>query len=197
MGVREMNDIIPGKIISIFIAFALGIFIMLFGSGFSYADSVLVNDSLSKCSTVKELSAEEKAASDFKSEVVRLVNIEREKALVPKVVVLNDLAAPSDIRALETKLKFSHTRPDGSRWSTVFKTYSLDYMKAGENLAYGYKKPKEVVKTWMSSKSHRENILNPEFEYIGVGYYKDIKGIIYVSQLFYTPISKEGLPTSK
>jgi uncharacterized protein YkwD len=128
--------------------------------------------------------------SEYKAEVIRLVNIEREKAGVKPIAFLDELNEPADVRARETKILFSHTRPGGTEWHTVFNNYSLEYEKSGENLAYGFKKPEALIKAWMGSDSHKKNILNPDYEYIGIGYYKDVKDKIYVSQLFYKPLRK-------
>jgi len=37
----------------------------------------------------------------------------------------------------------------------------------GENLSYTAS-PKEVVRLWLNSPTHRENLLNPRFKYIGI-----------------------------
>ncbi|PSO60612.1 MAG: hypothetical protein BRC47_15685, partial [Cyanobacteria bacterium QS_7_48_42] len=34
----------------------------------------------------------------------------------------------------------------------------------------GFQTPEAVVEAWMGSSSHRENILNPDFTEIGIGY---------------------------
>lgn len=42
----------------------------------------------------------------------------------------------------------------------------------GENIAWGEERigtPKAIVRAWMHSPGHRENILNPDFRQIGVG----------------------------
>jgi uncharacterized protein YkwD len=41
----------------------------------------------------------------------------------------------------------------------------------GENISAGKTNPKETVEAWMKSKHHRENILNPNYKYLGVAYY--------------------------
>lgn len=138
--------------------------------------------------TTSEMTPEEKAIAEFKAEVIRLVNIERKKAGAPAVNAMNELAEAADVRAKESAKSFSHTRPNNTRSFTVLGEFSLNYRAAGENLAYGFKTPEALVKAWMDSKSHRANILNPIFTYLGIGYYKNENGRIYASQLFYTPI---------
>lgn len=146
----------------------------------------LQNQNISVQAPVKVLTAEEKAVVDFKAEVVRLVNVERQKAGLKPLAVLEELEKPADLRALEINTKFSHTRPDGQSWTTVFAKHNLNYTKAGENLANGFKTPEAVMKAWMNSASHKANILNPDFVNIGIGHHKDAKGKVHLSQLFYT-----------
>lgn len=47
--------------------------------------------------------------------------------------------------------------------------FSGYYSGAGENIATGQITPFEVVEDWLNSNGHRENILNPNYKYIGVG----------------------------
>ncbi len=130
------------------------------------------------------------ATSDdsYKDEVIRLTNLEREKAGLAPLQLLEGLSGIAQLRADETKVLFSHTRPNGEKWYTVFTNAKMEYTRVGENLAYGFTSPEKLVKAWMSSEGHKANILNPEFEYLGVGYAKNAAGRIYVSQLFFKPM---------
>lgn len=47
-----------------------------------------------------------------------------------------------------------------------------NYSAAGENIAAGYATPEDVMAGWMNSAGHRQNILDPDFREIGVGYYQ-------------------------
>jgi len=132
----------------------------------------------------------EDPVSIFKAEVVRLVNLERENAGVAAVRELDTLYPLADLRAQESAASFSHTRPNNTRCFTIFGENDLQYKAAGENLAYGFRTPEAVVKAWMASEGHRRNIMDPDFSYIGIGYYVNESGRIYCSQLFYTPRSK-------
>lgn len=88
------------------------------------------------------------------------------------------------IRAHELRDKFSHTRPDGSDFSSILKAAGITYRSVGENIAYGQNSPEAVMKGWMNSEGHRANILNRDFTSIGVGHYKDASGTDYWTQLF-------------
>ncbi|MBD3878480.1 MAG: hypothetical protein SR1Q5_02165 [Quinella sp. 1Q5] len=107
-------------------------------------------------------------AEDFPTEVLRLVNVERSRVGLSPLKFAKDLAASAYVRAVELPTKFSHTRPDGSK---CFTAMAKRGHILGENLAGGQTSPKQVVQAWMDSKSHRENILNPEFKELGVVYY--------------------------
>ncbi len=106
----------------------------------------------------------------FIEEVLRLVNIERQKEGVPELVLDDTLCLISDIRAKEVYELFDHTRPNGDKWSSLLVEYDVDYHAAGENIAASYRTPESVVNGWMNSEGHRANILNKEFKKIGVGH---------------------------
>lgn len=78
----------------------------------------------------------------------------------------------STLRAYELSSYYSHTRPDGSGFYTAFKDLGLAYRKVGENIAYGrnmFETAEEVFQAWMDSPSHRDNILNPNYECVAFG----------------------------
>ncbi|WP_313133523.1 CAP domain-containing protein [Anaerocolumna sp.] len=122
--------------------------------------------------------------SSFASQVLKLVNIERTKGGLQELTMSSTLTAPANKRAQEIKTQFSHTRPNGTQWSTVLDEYGISVRTAGENLAYGYNTPEAVVQGWMNSPGHRANIMNGNFNQIGIGVYKDSNGTVYCTQLF-------------
>lgn len=78
----------------------------------------------------------------------------------------------STLRAYELCSYYSHTRPNGTGFSTAFSELGINYQMAGENIAYGrnmFETPEEVFEAWMDSPSHRENILNPNYECVAFG----------------------------
>ncbi len=124
---------------------------------------------------------------EYRAEVLRLVNIERANAGVTGLIEMKALQPLADIRAKESATSFSHTRTNGTRFCSIFADYSITYSYAGENLGFGFSTPERLVTAWMNSESHRSNILNANFKYVSVGYYKNANGKIYCSLLFYTP----------
>lgn len=119
-------------------------------------------------------------------EVFKLTNQERIYAGLPALTYNNVLENGAMIRAEEIIQSFSHTRPDGSRFFTVFNnTYSFHLI--GENLAAGFNSAAAVVSGWMNSEGHRANILNEGYTQIGIGIAKDKDGRIYWVQNFADP----------
>ncbi len=120
----------------------------------------------------------------FIKEVVDLVNAERAKEGLSPLSVNTNVQAAAMVRAKECEQLFSHTRPDGSSFTTALKEQNVSYKNAGENIAWGQKSPQEVMNAWMNSSGHRANIMNPNFTTIGVGYYENANGTDYWCQLF-------------
>lgn len=111
------------------------------------------------------------------AQVVNEVNLERSRRGLGNLVIDPALTAAAEIRAQEIVRKFSHTRPDGTKWSTVS---SVAY---GENIARGQKTVDKVMAAWMSSDGHRRNILRDSYGSIGVACVK-LGNIYYWVQLF-------------
>ena len=120
---------------------------------------------------------------DFASQVVELVNAERAKYGLSALTVDAKVQQAALVRAKESAPSFSHTRPNGSSFSTALTEAGVSYRRAGENIAYGQRTPQQVMNAWMNSSGHRANILNEDFTTIGVGY-TVINGTAYWAQLF-------------
>ncbi len=116
--------------------------------------------------TVTEVPVEQ-----WKREVLDLVNEERAENGLPALAWGVTCEEAANIRAEEIIESYSHTRPDGSDWSTACPLVDSSSW-SGENLAAGNSavSPKTVVDAWMASEKHRENILNPNFTRLAVGF---------------------------
>ncbi len=111
----------------------------------------------------------------YEHEVVRLVNLEREKA---GLAALREDAALSDVaRAKSQDMHdlgyFDHNSPTYGTPFQMMRSFGVSYRTAGENIAMGYRTPAAVVDAWMASPGHRANILNASYTIIGVGYVAD------------------------
>lgn len=99
--------------------------------------------------------------------VLAKVNQERKAVGLPELIWSSELAAAAEVRAKEITTVFSHTRPDGSDWWTV-----NEKVVYGENLAKCYQSADDVMKAWMASPEHKDNILYPGYTKIGIAVYK-------------------------
>ncbi|MGN0321409.1 MAG: CAP domain-containing protein [Lachnospira sp.] len=113
--------------------------------------------------------------SDYADEVLRLVNIERANVGVDALVLDEALCNAANMRAIEMDCigDVKHARPgsdDDMSCFEVFDICNVSWWTCGENVAGGQVTPAEVVNTWMNSKGHKANILNPNFTRMGLGY---------------------------
>ena len=128
--------------------------------------------------------SEDGSNDSFTAQVAELVNQERAKAGLAPLQVDSRAEEAASVRAQEIERSFSHTRPDGSSFSSALSQSGVSFTGAGENIAYGQRTPEEVMKTWMNSQGHRANILNKDYTSIGVGYHQSSNGTGYWTQLF-------------
>ena len=115
----------------------------------------------------------------YASQVLALVNEQRQNYGLKALTMTESLTDGAMIRAAETTVSFSHTRPNGEKCFTAFEWSRA----AGENIAYGQRSPEQVVTAWMNSSGHRANILSTNFTTIGIGCF-EYGGIYYWSQAF-------------
>lgn len=124
-------------------------------------------------------------ADDFALAVLGLVNEERAKAGLNALTLDASSQEAANVRAVEIQKSFSHTRPNGSGFSTALTEAGVRYTASGENIAYGQNSPQEVMSGWMNSSGHRANILNASFTSIGIGHMENASGVDYWTQLFF------------
>ncbi len=131
---------------------------------------------------VNDQNIEEKMELD----VINFVNQERAKYGLSKLKIDEILTKAARLKSndmLKNKY-FSHESPSYGLPTDMLKnifSYEFNgyYLGAGENIATGQTTARQVVDEWLNSKPHKENILNPNYKYIGVG----LKGNIW-TQLF-------------
>lgn len=125
------------------------------------------------------------SASNYENAVLYWTNVERSRHGLSKLKTTDALCSASGVRAKELYNKFSHTRPNGNKWTTALSAKGVKYRSAAENIARGYTSPCSVVKAWMDSDGHRDNILSSKYSYLGVGlHYTESGKKYYWDQLF-------------
>jgi uncharacterized protein YkwD len=108
----------------------------------------------------------------FDQQILNLVNEERAKVGADPLQINEQLDQAADLHSQDQASinTMSHTGSNGSDMGSRVQDTGYQYSTAGENVAAGYPDAEAVMAGWMGSDGHRENILNPSFEHLGVGY---------------------------
>lgn len=124
--------------------------------------------------------------SAIEQEVVRLVNIERQKAGLKLLVADTKLSSVARIKSQDMRDNnyFDHQSPKYGSPFDMMKKFGISYRTAGENIAAGQTTAQQVMDSWMNSPGHRANILSDKFTKIGVGYVKGGSYGTYWTQQF-------------
>lgn len=121
---------------------------------------------------VLQIPTDSSTGSSFEQQVLDLTNAERVKAGLAPLRWNWELARVARFKSQDMRDRnyFSHNSPTYGSPFTIMKNFGIKYTAAGENIAAGYTSAQAVVRGWMNSPGHRQNILNPNFNQIGVGY---------------------------
>lgn len=113
----------------------------------------------------------------YAQNVIAQTNTERIRQGLPALRMDSELMSAARIRAEEISRKFSHTRPNGKSGSSV------SVAARNENIARGHGSPDRVMAAWLTSDSHRRNLLARGYGSIGVACL-EVNGITHWVQLF-------------
>ena len=108
------------------------------------------------------------------SELIELTNKERVAQGLQPLTVNSQLTQAAEKKAMNmiNQDYFAHTSPDGlTPWYWLTKV-GYKYTTAGENLAKGFTESIYVNNAWMNSPTHRANILNKNYQDIGIAVLK-------------------------
>lgn len=111
-----------------------------------------------------------------KDAIIQLVNGSRTEN---NISILNenpilDKAAQDKLDDMIKNNYFAHTSPAGITPWHWFDENKYDYKYAGENLALGFSSVENEHQAWMDSPTHRKNILNINYQEIGVAVGKGV-----------------------
>lgn len=131
-------------------------------------------------------------------QIIDLTNQKRAENGLPALSYNPLLAQAAAAKAsnMFTENYWAHNSPSGKTPWNFITGSGYKYVYAGENLARDFSDATSVVNAWMNSPSHRENLLDKNFQEIGVavsdGNLTGVEGILVVQE-FGTPAS--GVPT--
>jgi uncharacterized protein YkwD len=130
---------------------------------------------------------DEEKLSDKEERILELTNEARAKEKLPPLKVNATLLKVA--RAHSGNMAKQHAlehKLDGKTPSDRVDQAGYNYRTMGENIAAGPKAApvEKIFKGWMESKEHREHILSPKFDEIGLGHATDDKDEVYYTQVF-------------
>ena len=110
------------------------------------------------------------ASSITAKNIIKLVNEARNKEGLKPLQENSKLSAAAAAKAADMLKNdyFAHNSPSGKTpWYWLEKS-GYNYKYAGENLAMNFSSAEEEQKAWMKSPTHKKNILNANYQEIGV-----------------------------
>ncbi len=115
-----------------------------------------------------------KTTDTIKKDMLDQVNVQRKKKGLKKLKLYNYINSTALVKAKDLKKTgvFSHKSKNLGYFYNQYDKAELIYWSGGENIAMGFTNVTSVMKAWMNSKGHRENILDEDFTHLGVGKYK-------------------------
>jgi len=143
------------------------------------------------------LRAIEEAPDSFltRAGVIQWTNIQREEYGLPPLKENGELNISAELKVEDmfTKEYFSHYSPLGEGVGDLVESIGYEFIAIGENLALGnFQNDELLVQAWMDSPGHRENILNTNYQEIGVAV---VKGV-FEERSTWLAVQHFGLPLS-
>lgn len=134
--------------------------------------------------------------------IIELTNAERAKQGVPALKENKLLSEAARQKAADMFAfnYWAHISPSGRTPWAFFTDVGYKYQYAGENLARDFRDSDSVVRAWINSPSHRENVVNAKYREIGVAV---VTGTLQgaetalVVQHFGTPYGAVNQPATK
>jgi len=170
----------------------LGIFIALY----------LLNQSLIQSLTVLKPGILGYSSEITVQKVLSQTNEQRQKlglSLLKYNSVLSQ-SATAKAQDMFTNNYWAHNSPQGKTPWDFFKSAGYKYSIAGENLAKDFYDTDGLLKAWMNSPTHRDNIINDKYQEIGIavvnGILNGVKTTLVV-QHFGTPLSAVQVKTNE
>lgn len=105
--------------------------------------------------------------------VSNMINQERANSGLPKLKINSELNNAASLKSKDmiNRHYFEHFAFNLTPWDFVHMA-GYDYLYAGENLAMDFSTTEGMVSAWMNSETHRDNILNPDYNEMGLGIVK-------------------------
>lgn len=128
--------------------------------------------------------------------IISLTNQSRSQLSLPALSENSTLAKAAQTKADDMLAKgyFAHNTPDGKTPWDFITAAGYSYLSAGENLAVNFTEAENVEDAWMNSPGHKANIINKNFQEIGIGISQgEYQGhtAVFVVQMFGVPAEQK------
>jgi uncharacterized protein YkwD len=103
----------------------------------------------------------------LRAAVVCLINQQRASHHLPALSA--DIRLDTSAQRWSNAMVAHHVFTHGTNFAARISSAGYRWSAAGENIATGYRTPRQVVRAWMDSAGHCENILSPTYGSVGTG----------------------------
>ena len=171
----------------------LGLFIAIY----------LLNQSILKSITIIKPGILGYSSEITVEKVLQQTNQQRQKDNLPPLLFNSALSESARLKAEDMFANdyWAHNSPEGSSPWDFIKSTDYQYSVAGENLAKDFYDTPSMVKAWMHSPTHRDNIVHLKYKETGIAVVNGVLGGIkttLVVQHFGTPlVATTGQPTAE
>jgi uncharacterized protein YkwD len=154
-----------------------------------FTKSVTLLMLVAACAVLTARASDGEALTDLERVALEGVNAERLAAGLPPLEISPELMriARAYSRDMAERRFFSHSDPDGRRIEDRTTVAGIGWRNVGENIARnrGFKDPASVVvREWMKSQGHRDNILDARYAETGIGVFVGPDRTVYFTQIF-------------
>lgn len=121
---------------------------------------------------------------DIPQKILYLTNVERSRVGAPPLSLNSQLtvAAQTHNDLMVKYNQLSHQLPGEASLAGRVSQTGYRWGGVAENVARGQQTPEQVIASWMNSPGHRSNLLDPNYQHLGVGY-----GNYFWTQVFGKP----------
>ena len=153
--------------------------------------ALVVSPTVGSSQTAKSKSSVDRKDRERIEALLEAHNRVREEAKLAPLTLDPRLNAAALVQATDMAKHemMSHEGTDGSTFNQRIDRQGYRYKAAAENVAAGQKTVGHVMKSWMDSPHHKENILGP-YAQVGFGIARDENGVTYWCADFATPWPK-------
>lgn len=138
-----------------------------------------------------KLSQQRPKLYEIEKELLSLINTERKKRNLTILISSPELTqlAREHSQDMAAQKKLSHTSSSGKTLRIRYRQAGIYFAEGGENIAFSETfRPDFIHQSLMESPKHRNNILAPEFNKVGIGViYKEAHGYYVTQDFTYSP----------